>query len=78
MEDSMDEPTRKFRQMTAERLIAQFKKRRIHGSYAETAEQAKKVLSMIQGPCSVIRCGSESVGSLGLLAGNRRPAPKSS
>ncbi len=67
MENSMDEPTRKFRQITAERLIAQFKKRRIHGSYAETAEQAKKeVLSMIQGPCSVIRCGSESVGSLGL------------
>lgn len=36
MEDSMDEPTQKFRQMTAERLIAQFKKRRMHGSYAET------------------------------------------
>lgn len=53
--------------MTAERLIAHFKKRRMHGSYAETAEQAKNdVLSMINGPCSVIRCGSESVGSLGL------------
>ena len=52
----MDEPTRKFRQMTAERLIAHFKKRRMHGSYVETAGQARElVLSMIQGPCSVIR-----------------------
>lgn len=63
----MDEPTRKFRQMTAERLIAHFKKRRMHGSYVETAGQARElVLSMIKGPCSVIRCGSESVGALGL------------
>ena len=63
----MDEPTSTFRRLTAERLIAQFKKRRMHGSYAETAEQAQSdVLSMITGPCSVIRCGSESVGSLGL------------
>jgi hypothetical protein len=67
MEETMDQPTSTFRRLTAERLIAQFKKRRIHGSYAETGEQAiNHVLSMIQGPCSVIRCGSESVGSLGL------------
>lgn len=63
----MDQPTRTFRRLTAERLIAQLKKRRIHGSNAETGEQAiNHVLSMIQGPCSVIRCRSESVGSLGL------------
>lgn len=63
----MDAPTRKFRQMNAERLIKQLNKRRMHGSYAETAEEARsQILSLIQGPCSVIRCGSESVGSLGL------------
>ena len=67
MDETMDQPTRAFRRLTAERLITQLKKRRIHGSYAETADQARKdVLSMIQGPCSVIRCGSESVGALGL------------
>jgi hypothetical protein len=67
MEKKMDEPTRKFRQMTAERLIAHFSKRRMHGNYVDTAGQARElVLSMIQGPCSVIRCGSESVGALGL------------
>lgn len=63
----MDAPTRKFRQMNAERLIKQLNKRRMHGSYAETVEEARsQVLDLIQGPCSVIRCGSESVGSLGL------------
>lgn len=41
MEETMDEPTSTFRRLTAERLIAQFKKRRMHGSYAETAEQAQ-------------------------------------
>ena len=34
----MDAPTRKFRQMNAERLIKQFNRRRMHGSYAEIAE----------------------------------------
>jgi hypothetical protein len=63
----MDTPTRRFRQMNAERLIKQFNRRRMHGSYAETAEEARAaVLSLIQGPGSVIRCGTESVGSLGL------------
>lgn len=63
----MDAPTRRFRQMNAERLIKQFNRRRMHGSYADTAEEARAaVLSLIQGPGSVIRCGTESVGSLGL------------
>jgi len=63
----MDEPTRKFRRLNAEKLIKQFNKRRIHGSYAETAEEARaQVLSLIKGPGSVIRCGSESAGAMGL------------
>jgi hypothetical protein len=65
----MDKPTRTFRRMTAERILAHFKKRRFHGSYAETAAEARQqVLNLIQGPCTVIRCGSESVGSMGLWA----------
>jgi hypothetical protein len=63
----MDEPTRNFRRLTAERLIKQFTRRRMHGSYFETVAEARaQVLALIQGPGSVIRCGTESVGSLGL------------
>lgn len=66
-EQQVDAPTREFRAKTAVRLIRQLEKRRLDASYAATAAQARtEVLAMISGPCSVIRCGSESVGSLGL------------
>jgi len=63
----MDEPTRKFRRMNAEHLIKKLAKRRIDANYVETAAEARQqILGMIKGPCSVIRCGSESIGALGL------------
>jgi len=65
----MDAPTALFREKTAAHLIKMFEKRRIDASYAPTAAQAKsEILAMIKGPATVLRCGSESIGQLGLWA----------
>ncbi len=65
----MDAATKTFREKTAKHLIKQLGKRGMEASFAPTIGQAKaELLAMIPSPASVIRCGSESVGSLGLWA----------
>lgn len=65
----MDAPTKTFREKTAKHLIKHLGKRGMEASYAPTIGQAKaEVLAMIPSPASVIRCGSESVGGMGLWA----------
>jgi hypothetical protein len=65
----MDAPTSLFHEKTAAHLIKMFEKRRIDASYAPTAAQAKKeILAMLPSPATVFRCGSESIGQLGLWA----------
>ncbi|MBF0481769.1 MAG: lactate utilization protein [Desulfovibrionaceae bacterium] len=66
----MDAPTVLYREKTAAHLIKVFERRRFEASYAATAAQAKQeILAMIPSPCTVFRCGSESIGQLGLWAG---------
>jgi hypothetical protein len=65
----MDAPTKLFREKTAAHLIKMFERRRFEASYAPTAAQAKaEILAMIPAPSTVFRCGSESIGALGLWA----------
>ncbi len=65
----MDAPVLKQREQLAAHIIKQLGKRKMAGSFAPTAAQAKaEVLGLIPSPASVIRCGSESVGGLGLWA----------
>lgn len=55
------------REKQARLVIKNLERRRRAGSYAATAQEAKaQLLSLIPSPASVIRCGSESVGRLGL------------
>ncbi len=63
----MDKPTAIFREKTAQHLIKQLQRRRMEASYAPTIAQAKaEVLAMITPNSKVFRCGSESVGAVGL------------
>ena len=63
----MDAPVLKQREKLAAYIIKHLNKRKMAGSFAATAAEAKaQVLDLIQGPASVIRCGSETVGNLGL------------
>ncbi|MBA4359090.1 MAG: hypothetical protein C0405_15345, partial [Desulfovibrio sp.] len=71
----MDAPVLKQREKLAGHILKHLAKRKMAGSFAPTAAEAKaEVLRLIgligdsQGPASVIRCGSESVGGLGLWA----------
>ena len=68
----MDAPVLKQREKLAGHIIKQLGKRKMAGSFVPTAAEAKaevlRVLGLIEGPLSVIRCGSESVGNLGLWA----------
>jgi hypothetical protein len=61
----MDAPVLKQREKLAAHIIKQLGKRRMAGSFAPGPAEAKaQVLELIQGPASVIRCGSETVGGL--------------
>jgi len=65
----VDEPILLQREKLAPHLIKQLGLRRMAASFAPTAQAAKaEVLGLIPSPASVIRCGSESVGGLGLWA----------
>lgn len=65
----MDAPVLKQREKLAAHIIKNLAKRKMAGSFAPTAAEARaEVLRLIQGPATVIRCGSESVGGLGLWA----------
>lgn len=65
----MQAPLLKQREKLAAHIIKHLGKRKMDGSFAATAAGAKaQVLELIEAPASVIRCGSESVGGLGLWA----------
>ncbi len=68
----MDAPVLKQRQKLAAHIIKQLGKRKMAGSFAATSTEAKaevlRLIGLMEGPVSVIRCGSESVGGLGLWA----------
>jgi len=65
----MDAPVLKQREKLAAHIIKHLGKRKMAGSFVPTAAAAKaEVLGLIKGPASVIRCGSETVGCLGLWA----------
>ena len=65
----MDRNLLAHRAKQADKLIKNLNRRKMAGSYVATTEEAKaEVLSLIPSPASVIRCGSESVGGLGLWA----------
>ncbi len=67
----MDAPVLKQREKLAAHIIKHLGKRKMAGSFVATAAEAKaEVLALISGlaknPATVIRCGSETVGCLGL------------
>ncbi len=63
----MDAPLLSQREKLAAHIIKQLAARRMSGSFHATAkEAAKALLDSIPSPASVLRCGSESVGALGL------------
>jgi len=65
----MQAPLLKQREKLAAHIIKHLGKRKMDGSFAATAAEAKaQVLDLIEAPARVIRCGSESVGGLGLWA----------
>lgn len=65
----MDAPVLKQREKLAAHIIKHLAKRKMAGSFVPTAAEAKaEVLRLIESPARVIRCGSESVGGLGLWA----------
>ena len=65
----MDKNLLAQREKQAAKIIANLKRRRMAGSYVPTAQAARaEVLSLIPSPARVIRCGSESCGSVGLWA----------
>lgn len=65
----MDKNLLAQREKLAAHVIKQLGRRKMAGSFAPTAQQARaEVLALIPSPASVIRCGSESVGGLGLWA----------
>jgi hypothetical protein len=63
----MDQNQIIWNEKVAEKLIKNLEKRRMGGSYAATAAQAKKeVVAMITPGASVIRCGTMTAGEAGL------------
>lgn len=63
----MDAPVLLQREKLAAHLIKQLGHRRLAASFCATAAEAKtELLKLIPSPASVIRCGSESAGGLGL------------
>jgi hypothetical protein len=63
----MDEHQVVWNEKVAEKIIKNLEKRRMTGSYAATAAQAKEqVLAMIPQGTTVFRCGSMTVGYMGL------------
>ena len=63
----MDEHQVVWNEKVAAKIIKNLEKRRMAGSYAATAAQAKdEVLEMIPEGATVFRCGSMTVGGLGL------------
>lgn len=63
----METPVLLQREKLAVHLIKQLGLRRMAASYCATAQEAKdEILRLIPTPASVIRCGSESAGRLGL------------
>jgi hypothetical protein len=63
----MDAPVLMQREKLAAHLIKQLGHRRMAASFHPTAEAARAaVLDLIPSPATVLRCGSESVGGLGL------------
>ena len=62
----MDKHQKGFHEKTAKQIIEALKKRRMAGSYAETADQAKEeILEMIPDGTSVYRCGSMTLIEVG-------------
>ncbi|PKN07188.1 MAG: lactate utilization protein C [Deltaproteobacteria bacterium HGW-Deltaproteobacteria-8] len=68
----MDAPVLKQREKLAGHIIQHLGKRKMDGSFAPTAAEAKaqvlRLIGAMKTPTSVIRCGSETVGGLGLWA----------
>lgn len=63
----MDAPVLKQREKLAPHIIKQLNRRRMAGSYAATAVEAKaQVLEIIKGPGMVLRAGTQSATLLGL------------
>lgn len=63
----MDKHQVAWNEKIAEKLIKQLEKRRMEGSYAATAAQAKEeVIAMITPGASVFRCGTMTAGEVGL------------
>ncbi len=63
----MDQNQVVWNEKVAEKIINNLEKRRMEGSYAASAAQAKKeVVAMITPGTSVIRCGTMSAGEAGL------------
>lgn len=63
----MDTHQKAWSAKVAQRVIKALEKRRMEGSYAETAEQAKEeVLGMIGEGATVFRCGSMTAAGMGL------------
>jgi len=63
----MDEHQEVWNEKVADKIIKNLEKRRMSGSYTSTAAQAKdEVLAMIPEGASVFRCGSMTVGNMGL------------
>jgi hypothetical protein len=63
----MDSHQMVWNEKVAENIIKQLKKRRMEGSYAPSATQAKEeILSMIPQGASVYRCGSMTTVGMGL------------
>ena len=63
----MDENLVVWNEKVAEKLIANFEKRRMEASYAATAAQAKEeVLAMLTPGSTVFRCGTMSAGEAGI------------
>ena len=63
----MDEHQVAWNEKVAEKLIVNLEKRRMEGSYATTATQAKdEVIAMIPPGSSVFRCGTMTATYIGL------------
>lgn len=66
----MDQHQVIWNEKVAEKLIKNLEKRRMEGSYAPTAAQARdEVVGMITPGASVIRCGTMTAGEAGLWEG---------
>lgn len=63
----MDEPQMVWNEKVAEEIISNLKKRRMDGSYASTAAQAREeIVAMIPKGAKVFRCGSMTSVGMGL------------